>query len=50
MPVLRGCTTVRGTVSAEPRATLLPPDLFKRFVNDAFWRDAQNIPEGLQVV
>jgi hypothetical protein len=25
--------TVRGTVSLEPRATLLPPDLFKRFVN-----------------
>ncbi|OIN81349.1 sulfotransferase family protein [Mycobacterium malmoense] len=45
-----GLHTVRGTVKAEPRATLLPPDLFNRFVNDAFWRDPQNIPEGLQVV
>jgi len=33
-----------------PRASLLPPDLFHRFVNDAFWRNPQNIPEGLQVV
>ena len=45
-----GLHTVRGTVKAEPRATLLPPDLFKRFVNDAFWRDPRRIPEGLQVV
>ncbi len=45
-----GLHTVRGEVEAEPRATLLPPDLFKRFVNDAFWRDPQRIPEGLQVV
>ena len=45
-----GLHTVRGTVKAEPRASLLPPDLFNRFVNDAFWRDPQNIPEGLQVV
>ena len=37
-------------VKAESRATLLPPDLFQRFANDAFWRDPQNIPEGLQVV
>jgi sulfotransferase len=45
-----GLHTVRGTVKAEPRETLLPPDLFKRFVNDAFWRDPQRIPAGLQVV
>jgi sulfotransferase len=45
-----GLHTVGRTVKAEPRATLLPPDLFKRFVNDAFWRDPRNIPEGLQVV
>jgi hypothetical protein len=42
--------TVRATVSVEPRATLLPPDLFKRLVNDASWCNPQNIPEGLQVV
>lgn len=45
-----GLHTVRGTVKAEPRATLPPPDLYKRFANDAFWRDPQNVPEGLQVV
>jgi sulfotransferase len=45
-----GLHTVGRTVKAEPRASLLPPDLFKRFVNDAFWRNPQNIPEGLQVV
>jgi sulfotransferase len=40
--------TVRGAVKAEPRTTLLPPDLFKRFVNDAFWRDPNKLPEGLR--
>jgi sulfotransferase len=45
-----GLHTVRRTVQAEPRASLLPPDLFNRFVNDDFWRDPKNIPEGLQVV
>jgi sulfotransferase len=45
-----GLHTVRGTVKAEPRETLLPPELFKRFANDAFWRDSQRIPAGLQVV
>jgi sulfotransferase len=45
-----GLHTVRGPVSSEPRTTLLPPDVFNRFVNDAFWRDPKDIPEGLQVV
>src|ERR1700744_3480166 len=45
-----GLHTVRGQVKAEPRETLLPPDLFNRFVNDAFWRDPHRIPEGLKVV
>ena len=45
-----GLHTVRGTVKAEPRDTLLPPDLFNRFANDAFWRDPQRIPDGLRVV
>ena len=48
-PARRGCT-VRGTVKAEPRETLLPPDLLRRFVNDAFWRDPERIPAGLRVV
>ncbi len=45
-----GLHTVRGTVKAEPRETLLPPDLFNRFRNDAFWRNPQSIPAGLQIV
>ena len=45
-----GLHTVRGEVRAEPRETLLPPDLFNRFVNDAFWRDPERIPDGLRVV
>lgn len=45
-----GLHTVRGTVSVEPRDTLLPPDLFNRFLRDAFWCDPQRIPAGLQVV
>jgi len=45
-----GLRTVRGVVKAEPCGTLLPPDLFNRFVNDAFWRDPQKVPAGLQVV
>ncbi len=45
-----GLHTVRGTVRAEPRDTLLPPDLFKRIVRDAFWRDPERIPPCLQVV
>ena len=45
-----GLHTVRATVKAEPRETLLPPDLFNRFIHDAFWRDPQRIPAGLQIV
>jgi sulfotransferase len=45
-----GLHTVRETVKAQSRETLLPPDLFNRFVNDAFWRDPRRIPAGLQVV
>lgn len=45
-----GLHTVRGSVGAEPRPTLLPPDLFQRFAGDAFWRDPRRIPDGLQIV
>jgi sulfotransferase len=45
-----GLHTVGASVKAEPRASLLPPDLFRRFVDDAFWRDPQRIPEGLHIV
>ena len=34
-----GLHTVRPKVGAIDRKTLLPPDVFKRFENDAFWRN-----------
>lgn len=45
-----GLHTVASTVRAEPRDTVLPPDLFQRFINDAFWRDPSRIPDGLAIV
>ncbi|WP_166212619.1 sulfotransferase family protein [Cognatiluteimonas telluris] len=41
---------VRGAVKAQPRVTLLPPDLFQRFAHDAFWRDPARRPAGLRIV
>jgi hypothetical protein len=38
----RGLHTVRGKVEWVERDTVLPPELFRRFVNDMFWR----IPEA----
>lgn len=45
-----GLHVVSGAVKAEPRETVLPPDLFERFVHDAFWRDPSKVPEGLRIV
>ena len=45
-----GLHTVRGKVKAERRETLLPPDLFNRFRQDAFWADPGRVPRGLRVV
>jgi sulfotransferase len=45
-----GLHSVRSAVVANQRPTLLPPDLFERFENHAFWREPGGIPEGLQVV
>ena len=45
-----GLHTVKGRVKYEPRPSLLPPDLVKRFVNDAFWRDPSKLPPGLRIV
>ncbi|WP_067977080.1 sulfotransferase family protein [Mycolicibacter icosiumassiliensis] len=45
-----GLHTVHGEVRAQPRETILPPDLFNRFVRDAFWRDPEAVPAGLRVV
>jgi sulfotransferase len=32
-----GLHLIRGRVEWRPRTTVLPPDLFQRFVNDSFW-------------
>ena len=45
-----GLHTVNGEVKAEPRETVLPPDLFERFVHDAFWRDPDKVPDDLRIV
>ena len=34
-----GLHTVRPKVEAQSRETILPPDVFRRFENDSFWRD-----------
>ncbi|MEB3071251.1 sulfotransferase family protein [[Mycobacterium] vasticus] len=45
-----GLHTVHRQVGARSRETILPPDLFNRFVNDAFWRNPETVPEGLRVI
>ena len=36
-----GLHAVRKKIEARERVSVLPPDLFRRFENDAFWRDPQ---------
>ncbi|MCX6470487.1 MAG: sulfotransferase [Corynebacteriales bacterium] len=45
-----GLHTVGRTVTPSTRDTLLPPDLFARFADDAFWRHKDRVPEGLRIV
>lgn len=45
-----GLHKVRPKVAAQHRQTVLPPDLFHRFDNDAFWRDPKNNPRGVRIV
>lgn len=45
-----GLHTVRSRVRAVERSTILPPELFRRFDNDAFWRDPQANLQGVRVV
>lgn len=45
-----GLHTVRPRVEPNERATILPPDLFRRFENDAFWRDPKLNPRGVRIV
>jgi len=45
-----GLHAVRPRVEAKPRPSILPPDLFRRFENDAFWRDPQLNPRSVRIV
>jgi sulfotransferase len=45
-----GLHDVRPSVNPAIRETILPPDLFRRFEHDAFWRDPNRNPHGVLVV
>ncbi|HET6804503.1 MAG TPA: sulfotransferase [Frateuria sp.] len=45
-----GLHEVRGRVGAVPRESVLPPDVFRRFENDAFWRHPELNRRGVRVV
>jgi sulfotransferase len=45
-----GLHNVRSSVRPETRPTILPPDLFARYANDAFWEDPANLPPTTQIV
>lgn len=45
-----GLHAVSEKIEPNTRKTILPPDLFKRFENDAFWQDPRSMPEGVRVV
>lgn len=45
-----GLHAIRKKVATQERATLLPPDVFRRFENDAFWLNAQANIRGVRVV
>lgn len=45
-----GLHTVRPKIEARERSSILPPDLFRRFENDAFWRDPSLNPRGVRIV
>lgn len=45
-----GLHDVGPAVRARSRATVLPPDLFARYANDAFWDDPALLPPSVRVV
>jgi sulfotransferase len=45
-----GLHSVRKVVESQTRETILPPDLFSRIVQSAFWDDKEQLPAGLRVV
>lgn len=45
-----GLHEVGSRVQARERKTVLPPDLFKRYADDAFWEDRGNIPPEVKLI
>jgi sulfotransferase len=45
-----GLHAVGSRVHATPRPTILPPDLFHKYDNDAFWERPREVPEQVRVV
>ena len=45
-----GLHAVGRAVRAQARPTILPPDLFPRFENDAFWQDPAKLPPTVRIV
>ena len=45
-----GLHAIRPRVHVNERTTVLPPELFARFANDAFWRDQKNNLRGVRIV
>jgi sulfotransferase len=45
-----GLHTVRPAVRADQRETILPPDLWRRFEGDSFWKDPAFNTRGVRVV
>ncbi|MFT5720178.1 MAG: sulfotransferase [Motiliproteus sp.] len=45
-----GLHEVRPSVQASSRPTILPPDVFARFSNDAFWQHAQHNTQGVKIL
>jgi sulfotransferase len=45
-----GLHAVASKVRAIPRPTILPPDLFHRYDNEAFWERAKEMPDAVKLV
>lgn len=45
-----GLHDVGSAVRAEPRTTILPPDLFAQFERDAFWDDPAQLPAAVRII
>lgn len=45
-----GLHAVGRSVRVNERPSILPPDLFRRFENDAFWRSAADNPQGVRII